>query len=240
MEKNLYFVQEIAVAGVSMVSFRKYLNSKQIPDLLKDIIAILAAHREIGLTVNDVHCRLPPGTKRDTVHDELESGVKRGSIIIVESPPYDKGRGHPPKRYQLNPIIWDEYVASEMTPEKVERGYAMGIKLRTERMEDRDRMASVGMVHCPSCGSPTHESDIFRVSGAEKDSCLTEYIQAALRRVSIESIENGFIKITVQGLEDVMAIGKTDDECRNNLIEEISKWIEIRLQKGLDIHPLES
>ena len=223
-----------------MVSFRKYLNSMDYPDSLKDIFAVLAAHRGIGLTVNDVHCRLPSGTKRDTVHHEMESGVKRGLIIIVESPSYDKGRGRPPKRYQLNPIVWDEYMASEMTPEKVERGYAMGIKLRQERKEDRDRMASEGMVYCPSCGNPTHRSDVFRVFGAEKDSCLTEYIQVALRRVSIETIENGFIKITVDGLKDVMATGKTDDECRNNLIEEIRKCIEIRLQKGLDIPPLES
>ena len=210
------------------------------PDSLKDIFAVLAAHREIVLTVDDVHRRLPAGTKRDTVHHEMESGVKRGLIIIVESPPYDKGRGRPPKRYQLNPIVWDEYMASEMTPEKVERGYAMGIKLRLEKKEDRGRMASAGMVYCPSCGNPTHRSDVFRVSGAEKDSCLTEYVQAALRRMSIESMENGSIRITVDGLKDVMAIGKTDDECRNNLIEEIRKWIEIRLQKGLDIHPLES
>lgn len=104
----------------------------------------------------------------------------------------------------------------------------MGIKLRLERKEDRDRLASAGMVHCPSCGNHTHKSDIFRISGAEKDSCLTEYIQVALRRMSIECIENGFIKITVHGLEDVIAIGKTDDECRNNLIEEIKRWIAIR------------
>lgn len=223
-----------------MVSFKKYLISMDYPDSLKEIFAVLAAHREIGLTVNDVHCRLPQGTKRDTVHHEMESGVKRGLIIIVESPPYDKGRGRPPKRYQLNPILWDEYMASEMTPEKVERGYAMGIKLRKEKMEDRERMASAGMVHCPSCGKPTLKSDIFRVSGAEKDSCLTEYIQAALRQMSIETIENGSIRITVDGLKDVIATGKTEDECRNNLIEEIRKWIEIRLHKGLDIHPLES
>jgi predicted RNase H-like HicB family nuclease len=223
-----------------MVSFRKYLNSMDYPDSLKDIFAVLAAHREIELTVDDVHRRLPAGTKRDTVHHEMESGVKRGLIIIVESPPYDKGPGRPPKRYQLNPILWDEYVASEMTPEKVERGYAMGIKLRLEKKEDRDRMAFEGMVYCPSCGKPTHESDIFRVSGAEKDSCLTEYIQAALRQMSIETIENGSIRITVNGFKDVMATGKTEDECRNNLIEEIRKWIEIRLHKGLDIHSLES
>jgi hypothetical protein len=63
-----------------MVSFRKYLNSMDYPGSLKDIFAVLAAHREIGLTVNDVHCRLPQGTKRDTVHHEMESGVKRGLI----------------------------------------------------------------------------------------------------------------------------------------------------------------
>jgi len=223
-----------------MVSFRKYLNSMDYPDSLKDIFAVLAAHREIGLTVDDVHRRLPAGTKRDTVHHEMESGVKRGLIIIVESPPYDKGRGRPPKRYQLNPILWDEYMASEMTPEKVERGYAMGIKLRKEKMEDRERMASAGMDRCPSCGNPTHKSDVFRVSGAEKDSCLTEYVQVALRRVSIETIENGSIRITVDGLKDVMATGKTEEECRNNLIEEIKKWIAICQQKGLDIPPIES
>jgi hypothetical protein len=119
-----------------MVSFRKYLNSRDYPDSLKDILAKLAAHRELGLKVDDVLSSRPPGTKRDTVHDELESGVKKGLINIVESPPYKKGRGRPPKRYQLNPTLWNEYLASEMIPEKMERGYAMGISLRAERKEN--------------------------------------------------------------------------------------------------------
>ena len=222
-----------------MVSFRKYLDSRDYPDSLKDILAKLAAHRELGLKVDDVLSSRPPGTKRDTVHDELVSGVKKGLINIVESPPYTKERGRPPKRYQLNPTLWNEYQISEKTPEKMERGYAMGISLRAERKENQEKMAAEGMVHCPSCGNPTHKSDIFRISGAEKDSCLTEYVRAALRRARIETMEDGSIRITVEGLKDVTAIGETEDNCRNNLIEEIRKWIAIRLQKGLDISPLD-
>lgn len=100
-------------------------------------------------------------------------------------------------------------------------------------------MASEGMVHCPSCGKPTHKSDIFRILGAEKDSCLTEYVQAALRRARIETMEDNSIRITVESLKDVTAIGETEDKCRNNLIEEIKKWTAICLQKGLDISPLD-
>lgn len=233
-----YLVQEIAAAGVTMVSFRRYVDSRDYPEGLKDILAILAAHRQLGLTVDDVHSRLPSGTKRDTVHDQLESGVKKGLIEIVESPPYTKKRGHPPKRYGLNMGIWEEYQESERTPERMERGFAASVILRAETKEDRERMEAAGIVHCPSCGNPVPKSDIIRIAGAEKDSCLTEYVQVALKGLRFETMKDGSCKITVEGSSELAAIGRTEDECRINLIEQIKKWIDGRLSMGLDIPPL--
>jgi hypothetical protein len=50
--------------------------------------------------------------------------------------------------------------------------------------EDRKRLEAAGIIPCPSCGSPTHRSDLIHIQGAEKDSCLTEYFESA-KNVSI-------------------------------------------------------
>jgi predicted RNase H-like HicB family nuclease len=39
----------------------------------------------------------------------------------------------------------------------------------------------------------------------------------------------------VEGLRGVIATGKTIEECREDLIEVIEEWINIRLQRNLDI-----
>ena len=64
---------------------------------------------------------------------------------------------------------------------------------------------------------------------------FSEYIQAALEHAEYDTLENGSHLATVQGLQDVIAIGDTIEECRKDLIEVIEEWIAIRLQRGFAI-----
>ena len=64
---------------------------------------------------------------------------------------------------------------------------------------------------------------------------FSEYIQAALEHAEYDTLENGSHLVTVQGLQGVIAIGDTIEECRKDLIEVIEEWIAIRLQRGFAI-----
>jgi predicted RNase H-like HicB family nuclease len=68
---------------------------------------------------------------------------------------------------------------------------------------------------------------------------FSEYIQAALKRATYETLENGTLMAIVEDLPGVIATGKTFEDCRQDLIEVIEEWIAIRLQRGLDIPPLD-
>lgn len=65
---------------------------------------------------------------------------------------------------------------------------------------------------------------------------FSEYIAAALARAEYEVIDDKEPYYAhVPGLEGVWATGKTFEECRKALIENIEEWIAIRLRHGLRI-----
>jgi len=68
---------------------------------------------------------------------------------------------------------------------------------------------------------------------------FSEYIQAALKLAEYDTLEDGTYVATVVGLQGVIAIGDTIEECRKDLIEVIEGWITIRLQRGFAIPSLE-
>ena len=68
---------------------------------------------------------------------------------------------------------------------------------------------------------------------------FAEYIQAGLRHARYEVLEDGTYMSTVGGLQGVIAIGETIEECRQDLIEVIEGWIALRLRFGDTIPPID-
>ena len=67
---------------------------------------------------------------------------------------------------------------------------------------------------------------------------FSEYIQAALERAEYDTLEDGSYVATVPGLQGVIAVGDTFEECRKDLIEVIEEWIVARIQWGYPIPPI--
>jgi len=61
---------------------------------------------------------------------------------------------------------------------------------------------------------------------------FAEYIQAALRNAKYEPLEDGTYMATVAGLQGVIAIGDTIEECRDDLIGAIEGWVALGLRLG--------
>jgi predicted RNase H-like HicB family nuclease len=67
---------------------------------------------------------------------------------------------------------------------------------------------------------------------------FSEYIQAALMQAEYDTLEDGSYVATVPGLQGVIAVGDTLEECSMDLIEVIEEWIVARLQWGYSIPPI--
>jgi predicted RNase H-like HicB family nuclease len=67
---------------------------------------------------------------------------------------------------------------------------------------------------------------------------FSEYIQAALMQAEYDTLEDGSYAATVPGLQGVIAVGDTLEECRIDLIEVIEEWIVARLEWGYPIPPI--
>jgi len=68
---------------------------------------------------------------------------------------------------------------------------------------------------------------------------FSEYIQAALKLAEYDTLEDGSYVATVEGLQGVIAIGDSVEECRRDLIEVIEGWIVLRLKLGDSIPPIQ-
>jgi predicted RNase H-like HicB family nuclease len=68
---------------------------------------------------------------------------------------------------------------------------------------------------------------------------FSEYIQAALKLAEYDTLEDGSYVATVEGLQGVIAIGDSVEECRKDLIEVIEGWIVLRLKLGDSIPPIQ-
>ena len=67
---------------------------------------------------------------------------------------------------------------------------------------------------------------------------FSEYIRAALKQAESDTLEDGSYVATVPGLQGVIAIGDSLEECRTDLIEVIEEWIVARLQWGYPVPPI--
>ena len=69
---------------------------------------------------------------------------------------------------------------------------------------------------------------------------IAEYLTKALKKAHFEIIEDEDPYYgEISELEGVWAVGKSLEECRENLINTIEGWILLRVKKGLAIPPLD-
>ncbi len=68
---------------------------------------------------------------------------------------------------------------------------------------------------------------------------FAEYVQAALRHAKYEILEDGTYMATVPGLQGVIAVGDTIEECRDDLIGAIEGWVALGLRLGHAIPPID-
>ncbi len=101
--------------------------------------------------------------------------------------------------------------------------------------EDIRRLVAAGIVPCPSCGSPTHKSDLLLIEGAKEEICLTEYFASIKKCIHSCKHEDGSWSEVVVGISGMNAEGKTKDECRTRLMDLIMKWIREKQSNSLAI-----
>jgi predicted RNase H-like HicB family nuclease len=68
---------------------------------------------------------------------------------------------------------------------------------------------------------------------------FAEYVQAALRHARYEILEDGTYMATVPGLQGVIAVGDTIEDCRDDLIGAIEGWVALGLRLGHAIPPID-
>ena len=61
---------------------------------------------------------------------------------------------------------------------------------------------------------------------------FSEYVQEALKLAKYDTLEDGSYIATVEGLQGMIAIGDSIEDCRRDLIEVIESWIALRLRLG--------
>ncbi len=83
-----------------------------------------------------------------------------------------------------------------------------------------------------------HKSNLIHIEGAKKDSCLTEYFESV--KTCIHSIrhEDGSWSEKIIGISGMASEGKTKDECRKELMNDLRKWLKERQLNGLAIPPI--
>jgi predicted RNase H-like HicB family nuclease len=69
---------------------------------------------------------------------------------------------------------------------------------------------------------------------------IQDYLQAAAARARYEKLDDGTWCAQVRGLQGVIAIGRTLESCRNQLLEVVEEWVLVRISKGLSVPRLGS
>ncbi|MDM7938716.1 MAG: hypothetical protein QUS07_00035, partial [Methanothrix sp.] len=104
--------------------------------------------------------------------------------------------------------------------------------------EHRKRLEAAGIAPCPSCGNPTHRSDLIRIQGTETDSCLTEYFELAKKCIHSIRHEDGSWSEMIVGISGMTSEGETKDECRKKLMNDLMIWIRDKQLNGSAIPPI--
>jgi predicted RNase H-like HicB family nuclease len=170
-----------------------------------------------------------------TVRNHLDKLKLEGAIQKTMRAPTGKP-GRAPEVYHLSDDFKTKLDAYLNVKEMI-LGVQLTARLVPTTDEDRKRREALGIVPCPSCGSPTNKSDLLRVQGAEKDSCLTEYCESVKKCIHSIKHEDGSWSETIVGISGMVAEGKTKDECRTELMKKLMDWRAEKQQTGLPIPP---
>ena len=101
------------------------------------------------------------------------------------------------------------------------------------------RIGEVWAYFVRSCHRSISEDNIKFIQASIELLMFCEYIHAALSKATYEIIEDEEpFYGAVPELRGVWAIGKTLEECRENLKGVIEGWIALRLRLGLAIPPI--
>jgi len=104
--------------------------------------------------------------------------------------------------------------------------------------EDTKRLEAAGIIPCPSCGIPTHRSDLIRVQAAEKDICLTEYFDSIKKSIHSIKHEDGSWSEMIVGISGIESKGKDKGECRSLLMKKLMIWFREKQLDGSAIPPV--
>lgn len=67
---------------------------------------------------------------------------------------------------------------------------------------------------------------------------IIRYLDTALRRARYSLLDDESFCGTVPGLRGVLAVGKSLEDCRDQLAEVVEEWVLLRIANGLKVPPL--
>ena len=67
---------------------------------------------------------------------------------------------------------------------------------------------------------------------------ISKYIAKALERAVYAEVDDGSYCASVRGLRGVLAVGRSIEECRQQLAEVIEEWILVRVARQLPVPKL--
>ena len=258
---SLEFEDYIELKIRTTLDTNKKQGKRRDAKLLASILNVLFWERHApNRTVYDIHSRLMNkygNLKLDTLEDNLVDFLAKVPAdqpfvkITSESSSVDifdlsasiepicskkLDINHKPRNvYTLNEYYLRDYFEKDIG--KIIKATALMVPTTDE---DIQRLRAAGIFPCPSCGSPTHKSDLLRVEGAEKEICLTEYFASIKKCIHSCKHEDGSWSEVVVGISEMNAEGKTKGECRTRLMNLIMKWIREKQSNSLAIPALPS
>lgn len=64
---------------------------------------------------------------------------------------------------------------------------------------------------------------------------IRQYVERALRTARYDKLEDGSFCAEVPRLRGVLAVGRTLEECRDQLAEVVEEWVLVRVAKRLPV-----
>jgi predicted RNase H-like HicB family nuclease len=141
-------------------------------------------------------------------------------------------------RKPRNVYTLNEYYLRDYFEKDIELTVKIAAHLVPTTEEDIKRLEAAGIVPCPSCGNPTHRSDLIRIRGEERDCCLNEYFESVKKCIHSARHEDGSWSETIVGISGMASEGDTRDKCRRLLMEKLMDWIRIKQRNGSAIPPI--
>lgn len=217
----------------------KPLSARELTSMLKRFYVCDNGHvsPEGGGRCSECGQRTKPLLHADQMYAERTvrkhlSHLKSSGVIQERVREASGCKGRPPAVYNLSEgflkTLEDYLDVKEMRMSIMVGGLV--IKERPKR--GRAKPDATDIVHCPSCGNPTHRSDIVQLDGG-RTICLTEYAQLARVKSGGCVRENGVWRMSVEGIPALTATGSTEDECKERFTERVVSYVREHKRAGM-------